>query len=449
MIPTGRTVREQLEAWRDSQPEENRESALRLAGLRDLYATILSDGELSKAVQYSIQSPRIRKKLEAVGIDMDTTWVDMAKKAVDPTRDWFPDVTTRQNVVTLFRPYFEAIGGGDQLGRLFFDGKDIDSIFVKAPNKSLPGFVSIVAIMKFCIEDVRAGGERLKWTSAQLTFMEAQWNVFGRGNLPLPELVDEATFNDWFCRCVPHERVDHIAKSLNDALGSEEFKSALLIRWRKGNLPSREKLEALLRGIKIAFPEWLSFQGLSQETTESPVEPPVVTRREEPPATPTPAPEPPSVSAVLAQILGALQPLIPELAAAEQALLAKVEAARRTPAHTEPAPARKATQDPGEVVNGLRFVLTASSFKREEVFNLDEVEETENLISELTRRLAQMNSMKPGDKRAVLRRLKHAFDELFVQVRHMDAQREDLPALFLEMRITAAALTGKGLDEIG
>ncbi len=422
--PQGRTVLEQLEAWVAAQPEPKRTSALRIAGLDNLYSMIQAEGELSKKVRFSLQSPRIQRKLTAVDIDVGTTWVDMAKKAVDPTRDWFPEVKTRQDVVGLLRPYIERIGGDKQLSRMFFDGTELDS-FCNKDAKSLPGFENIVAIIRFCTEDARSGGERQTWGSDTLFYMEGQWNVFGRGCERIPELVGDNAFKTWMTKQVPHERVDHIAKKLNGGLGEQVFSATLLIDWRKGQRPSREKFETLLRAIQIAFPEWLSAERTSATVTTT-VMPHQGIRT---PVQPVEKPneEPSTIEEILTRGL--------------EGIIAELRARRSSP------PAGK-TDDPGEVVSGMRFVLTAASFKREAVFSLDEVDDTANLIGELTRRLAQINSMEHNDKRAVLRRLRHAFDEMSIHIRHMDVADEDLPSMFLDMRVTATGLGGGDLDDI-
>ncbi|MFA4845909.1 MAG: hypothetical protein WC654_05100 [Patescibacteria group bacterium] len=443
MVPQGRTVREQLEAWRDAQTEVKRGSALRLAGLSHLYEMIVTEGELTKRVQVSLQSPKIQKKLAHAGIDMETTWVDMGKKAVDQTQDWLPDIKTRKDVVDLFHKYIERIGGSKQLSRIFFDGKDLDCFYLEPPKTSHPGFSTIVAMLRFCIDDVRSGGERSHWTSAELFFMEGQWAVFGRGRLPFPELTGEEEFNAWFTSRVPHEQVDHVAKMLNTALGKDAFSPGLLIGWRKGQIPSKEKFEALMAGIRLGFQEWLpqAFQAdvVPALPSQVPVHEPVETQAV------APIGKPPTMAELLAQLVESIAPLVPKLAAAQMDLEQRLNEVTATKSAT---PANGKSDDPGEVMNGFRFVLTQESFQRADVFNLDEVDDTESLITELARRLALMNSMTPNDRLAVLRRLRHAFDELFIQVRHISAQEEDLPALFLEMRITSGALSGKSLEDI-
>lgn len=481
--PQGRTVRNQLEAWRDSQSVEKRPSAFRRAGLQDLYETIVTEGELSAKVQCSLRSPKTRNRLLQIGIDTETTWVDMAKAAADPTRDWFPSVTTRGDVVDLMRPYVERIGSR-QLSRVFFDGKEIETFFRASRVGRLPAFEMLVELLRFCVEDERTDGLCKTWSATTILFVEGQWNVFGRGKEPFPELTGEKEFNAWFAQHVPHERIDHVAKMLNEVLGEVIFSTGLLISWRKGRIPSLDKLEALLRGIKLAFPEWLprEFRDNHQETNPAPCVPAPqdLPAQEE---SPVPMKIPRLFTQALKELaelslpskeeqqaardrtaarllleeaeqklmdgiqarLTSLQALIPELESAERRFRRRTRFAQAVPSAGE---SEAHNDDPGEVVNGLRFVLTAVSFQRASVFNLDEVEDTANLIGELARRLALLNSMTALDKRAVLKLLRHAFDELFVQVRHTDAQQEDLPAMFLEMKMTAAALTGADLDDI-
>jgi hypothetical protein len=459
MAPKGQTVRQQLEAWRLGQPPTTRNEALRLAGLQNLYEIILADGELSIKTQLSLRSSRIQRKLAAIGIDMERTWVDMAKTVVDPTRDWFPEVTTRRLVVDLLRPYVTKAGGTSQLSRMFFGEKEIESLFWEAPQGHLPGFEMLVAIVRLCVEDSRNGGDGTGWTSNHLQLMEAQWSIFGRGHVPFPKLTGEEEFNDWFCQRVPHERVDHIAKALNQALEKETFTSALLISWRKGHIPSPAKLQEFFRAINMAFPEWVPQSSHDADTAIQDLPPPKVAKPDKP-LSPSPpaimhartqlaeAPSISSITQVLQRIVSALEAELPELALAEKTLIARLNGAPIQDVH-QALPARTSAQDPGEVVKGLRFVLTQASFRRVDVFTLDEVDDTALLISELARRLALVNSMNPQDKRAVLRRLKTTFDELFVQMRHMDtAQTEDLPAMFADMRITSAILAGENPEEI-
>ncbi|MBI4437359.1 hypothetical protein HY631_00180, partial [Candidatus Uhrbacteria bacterium] len=270
MVPQGKTVRDQMEAWRDAQPQAKRSSAFRLAGLERLYETMVQEGELSLSIQRSLKAPSLQAKLARIEIDMEETWVDMAKAAVDPTRDWFPEVATRQDVIELVRPYSNSFGN-ERLSRMFLGGRDIASLF-RTTQKRLPSFDLLVALLRFCVEDERNGGERKQWNAATVFFLEGQWAVFGRGRAPFPELTGEEEFNAWFTSLVPHERVDHVATALNKSLGQEEFTPPLLIDWRKGVLPSREKFDALLRGIVLAFPDWLpeGFHASREEYTEAP-----------------------------------------------------------------------------------------------------------------------------------------------------------------------------------
>lgn len=449
MLQAPLTIRQQLEAWLETQPPANRQSALENARLDRLYEIILEeDGELSPRAVHSLTSPRIQRKLLAVGIDVDATWVATAKYVVDPRKDWFPQVKSRNDVIELFRPYFVRAGGAAALSRMFFGGRAIESLFRRSQER-LPGMDLLVALLQFCVDDEREGGQRKQWDTARLFFMEGQWNVFGRGKVPIPELTGQEEFNAWFCDHVLHEQVDHVANKLNRALGTEAFSAPLLIAWRNGSTPSREKYEALLRGIQHAFPDWLNLPQSSIERQPG-------DQSDKPPREPTPAapkaPRTPVPQASVPQASTPQAPAQPTLAsilsqAAEALARLAKQAESLAPAPSDVAGAAPSTAtDPGEVVNGFRFVLTEASFRRPEVFSLDEVEDTEQLLKELSRRQALINSLEPTAKRSVMRRLRHAFNEYFIQVRHLDVDEEDLPAMFREMQLVASQLSGHRLE---
>lgn len=422
------TIREQLEAWRDAQPVNRRDQALDKVGLSELYRFILVEGERSPKCQHSLTSPRIQAKLTAIGIDVETTWVAMAKHTVDSTKDWFPEARTRQDVVELFRPFCQRAGGETQLSRMFLGGKDIQSIFKRGEH--LPSMELLVPMLRFLVDDILEDGARKRWDRSALFFIEGQWNIFGRGKMPLPQLIGEEEFNAWFCSRVPHEGVDHIAKELNRALGTDAFSPPLLISWRKGQIPSREKYEELLRAVQKAFPQWLMQGAPTKDAQAIPVTEEAM------------ADVPVEASAdSLPQILNDFAQDLRKFADKLEGALVKLAPASEPPLQAVPPRA----EDPGEVVDGFRFVLTERTFSRPAIFTLAEVENTIALLGELASRLALINSMAPRDKRSVLARLRHAFDELFIQIRHMDAEDPDLPAMFLEMRLVAGQLAGRGI----
>lgn len=450
-MQTPLTIRQQLDAWRDQQP--NRANALKAAGLDELYRLILTEkGELALKIQRSLSSPRTQKKLLAIGIDVETTWVAMAKNIVDSTKDWFPEAWTRGDFVELFRPFYQRAGGETQLSRMFFGGKQIESIFKR--DEHLPSMELLVPMLRFLVDDILEDGARKRWNSSTLFFIEGQWNIFGRGKMPLPQLTGEEEFNAWFCSRVPHEGVDHIAKELNRALGTDAFSPPLLISWRKGQIPSREKYEELLRAVQKAFPQWLIQGAPTEDAQAMPVTAGAVAD------VPVEAPAD-SLPQILREIAQALLPSEEETQAQEainracahragrlHALADELErrSLKPAPAASErPLQAPPMAEEPGEMVDGFRFVLTERTFSRPDIFTLAEVEDTEALLVELARRLALINSMAPHDKRPVLARLRHAFDQLFLQIRHMDAENPDLPAMFLEMRFVAGQLAGRGI----
>jgi hypothetical protein len=428
------SIRQQLENWRDNQPSGKQRKALEGAGLSDLYKTILveEEGESSLKVQRSLVSPKIQSKLRVIGINVDETWVAMAKYTVDPDKDWFPDVKTRMDVIELFRPYYDRVGGEAQISRMYFDGKHIESIFRR--GERMPGMDTLINILRFCVDDQREGGRRKTWDSTTLFFLEGQWNIFGRGNMPIPQLTGEEEFNDWFCQRVSHEQVDYTANKLNQALGTNDFSPLLLISWRDGKIPSREKYESLLRGINTAFPDWLALpnNGRAQAKGTGQMQSP-----KEPPAGEPARISPPTDASVslptLASILQEAADALRDLAKRAETIVVPEVSITQTPI-----PAI----EPGETIDGFRFVLTQETFQRPTIFTLEEVEDSEILIGELARRLALINSMSPTAKRSVLVRLRKAFDELFIQVRHMDATQDDLPAMFREMRLIAGHLSG-------
>lgn len=294
--PPGRTVKEQLEAWRDAKPEAERSSALRIAGLDKLYARLCEKGELDDNVQRGLSSPRIHEKLTVVGIDVERTWVDMAKKAVDPTHDWLPEAKTRHDIVELLRPYYLKLTGA-ALAKYFFDGTRVESFF-REQNIRYPGWRPLVKLVRFLTDDRRHGTKMLEWGEHPMTYRGALQDVFGEDTELLPDVTGDEAFYIWFVDLFPRERVDFVARKLNEALGQKAFSAHLLINWHENKAyPSQAKFEVFLRAARIAFPQWLDLsEEEEQETPErgdAPVDSSAITEGspDAPPESVEPTPE--------------------------------------------------------------------------------------------------------------------------------------------------------------
>ena len=460
--PRGLSVHAQLNSWLDQFPQDQRRDQLASCDLGNLHTMMEDKGEEDNSVQISLSSPGTQARLLKIAINVDQTWVEMAKWTVDPERDWLPELKTRAQVVEAFRPFMRRVGGPSQIERMFFGGIQIRGYFGHGDPR-LPRIGPLTDMIRFLVDNCREGGVRERWTARTLHYLEAIWEVFGRDQNPLPELTGDEEFNAWFESHVPHARVDFVADKLNKVVGAQEFSAPLLINWRRGSVPSGSKLELLLKGVKNAFPEWIG---------ETPVRVDAV--REEPPVKESTTSQPSSTHTqgagqMLVELARILRPSPEEqdarkkhneaLAVArrlEEQLAAKLEKRVKAllalagqlegvvmpslPPETPPNEDAlvSGAQPVGETLNGLRFLLTAETFQPVTGgFTADEVQDTERLLLELARRLALMNSMKDHKKKRHLHQMANAFNTLGAHLRSMVLEEGDLPAMFKDMELVA------------
>lgn len=453
-----KTLRERMEAWQDAQGENRRTQALHFVKLDYLYSLIVNEGETSVSVFSSLQATSTQTKLLEIGIDMDRFWVEQAKNEISPERDWIPEVETRFEVIERFRPYYEKIGGAI-LTEFFLGGLNVHHLFrpqrKTAPN--LPSYTTVKKLLQFCVDDVKEGGARKQWTGNFVVYRQIAKEMFGDDENPFRDFAQEEQFLDWIKTSIPYEKIDYMAKQLNHATGTSEFAPHLFVQWhKKGNRPGRKKFALLLQGFKTAFPQWLpGADGELQKVSDFTPRPPAV-HKEEPKQTQLlivaetfldrlktvlePSEQEQALIRQRRQTLQQIQEVDERLLAIRKEQVKRLEQwitehPERTQTVTDEEALVAGREAIGKNVNGLSFILTEDSFKEIRVFTLKEIDDTLALIKELARRFSLINSMKPADKRSVIKLIERAFREVIIQVRQLNCD-ERLPA-FQDMELAA------------
>ncbi len=472
-LPLGTTVWSQLLALKTST-DPNQKKKFTGSGLsRELLARMEED-EGSDWVQKSLKSPGIQSKLKAIGIDVDATWVVVAKTAADPQRDWLPSLRTREQIAQALAPYHGRLGV--PFGRVFMGGMDI-RFFLRQSDRRLPSLDVLTRMVAFLTQEARTGNPKLQWNSDDLLFFEVKGEVFGVQDL-LPSVTNVDSFREWFARTVSVQKNEEVARRLG-------FQDGTLMRWRaprdlaSASTPSAESLRIFLRGVMEHYPQWLEIQPAvtiqaQEPAQEMPVAPPA-------PSEPTPATEQTSapVSPALAlleliaaqrertravqalleadeQVLRRLEQVAASMeqltAPAPVATIPSMPEAASAAASASPVPACEPSasdelvsgrDEIGERMNGIRFVLTVENFREvEESFTLEEVADTVRLLEEVARRMALINSMSDNDKRIVQRGLEKAWQSLLLQFSALTTPDRSLA--LQDMRQLLEGLTAQG-----